>query len=123
MRASCDLCYTKIVGAMIVQCAAALVSFTGLYGVLKKRPWGPFLCGSASLFWFCIAISSAMYPWGAVELAYALTNFGISRVWATEKPKDLPPWPIPCNPGCHRSELPPPVPRCVCDYRDREPER
>jgi hypothetical protein len=109
------MCYPWDVDAVTVQCMAALVSFTGLYGVLNKRPWGPFLCGISSGVWFGIALSTYQYPWAAVEMAYSLVNFGTSRAWAGEKP------PIyrPCPPGCYPTELPPPVPKCVCDSRPR----
>lgn len=65
------------------QYAAAVCSFTGLIGVYHIQAWGPFVCGVASTAWFAIAVTTRQYPWGAVELAYALSNFAIALRWGT----------------------------------------
>ena len=69
---------------MIIQTAAALVSFTGMYGVLKKRAWGPALCGIASGGWAVIAFSTGQHPWGLVEVAYFVANLAIALKWRQE---------------------------------------
>lgn len=68
----------------VIQNVAMCMSFTGLYGVTYKRPWGPFVCGCASTIWFLIALRT-MPQWAVVELAYALVNFGIAFKWRKDE--------------------------------------
>lgn len=66
----------------MIRTLAMCMSFTGLYGVRKKRPWGPLVCGCASTVWFLLLVFQ-IHEWqyAVVEFAYAATNFGIAWAW------------------------------------------
>lgn len=68
-----------------LQTIAMAVSFTGLMGVSRKRPWGPLVCGIASSAWCAIAFADGnRFQWAAVEFVYAVLNYGIALRWWRE---------------------------------------
>ena len=63
---------------------AMVGSFSGLFGVMRKRYWGPVVCGVSSGVWAGVAFSTSQVPWGLVETLYSIVNFGIAVKWLQE---------------------------------------